>query len=616
MLVILAILWFRAFSYINQKKSRKRFLILIATMAFYVLMDCIFIGCHLDSTRPLVAWKIVSFVFYIVYTLLPFAWHLFVRNYVGLTYWKNTWKLELIPLVILLGMVVATPFTGALYEFTDGIYTRGVLYFAYSILNYFYYIEPIADLIVISLRKQQQKEPYMYQAVIISLVPLAGAFINGSVIPQGQIFPFMPFCTVVVAILSFFFMVSLESESLQRKHQAELQSALNIAEEAKEQALEASRVKTTFLSNMSHDIRTPMNAIINLTSLAQKEHDPKIVKEYLDKMEISGKFLLGLINDILDMSRIESGELTLHNENLTRTEFLKTVETVVRPLMDSKNLNFHIELNPGEYTISVDKLRFNQIFFNLLSNAVKFTPDGGDVWLNVENVETENGKLKVKFVVRDNGIGMSEEFQKHLFEPFAQEASEIGNRSKGTGLGLSIVKNLVEAMNGSIEVKSKLGEGSTFTVYLLVDIVARNELVDGVAQEDNTADLNGLNVLLVEDNEINTYVAQIILENAGCVVTTAENGKIAVDTFAQSPVGKFGAILMDVRMPVMDGLEATKQIRALDRADAKTVPIIAMTADAFDEERKRTIDSGMNYHLSKPVDAEKLYEVLRQYAKK
>ena len=608
MIIILGILAVRAFSAVSDKTSRKYSLLLIGGTVLYVLVDAIFIACHLSGKTSVTGWKIVSFIFYLVYTTLPFAWHLFVRNFVGSTFGKLMHKIELIPAIVLLGMVIITPFTGALYYFdASGVYTRGPVYSYYSWLNYFYYAESVLDLLIISIHKTEQKERYAFSTMLISLIMLLGAFINGTVIPAGTIFPFMPFCSVVVTMLAFYFIATKDSDLTKERQQEAVEAAL-------EKAQEASQAKTDFLSRMSHDIRTPMNGIINLTELALQEPLSDKVHGYLDKSLLSSKFLLGLINDILDMSRIESGQMVLNKESLTRTEFLAMVETVINPLIDEKHINFHPELKPGEYTISVDKLRFNQIFFNLLSNAVKFTPDGGDVWFEVTNLEAENGKLRIKFVVRDNGIGMSDEFQKHLFEPFAQEHSKLSDKKNGTGLGLSIVKSLVDAMGGTITVKSKLGEGTEFTVLFDVDIVAKEESPAPVVVSKNLDSLKGMKVLLVEDNEINIYLAKVILENAGCVVTLATNGQEAVDTFSNSQPFEFNAILMDVRMPIMDGLEATRTIRAMDRPDAKSVPIAAMTADAFDEERKRTIEAGMNYHLSKPFDSQKLYDLLMECA--
>ena len=638
MIAVLAILAVRSFSALEDKTSRKYSLLLIGGTILYVIVDAVFIACHLSGHLTVSAWKIVSFVFYFVYTTLPFIWHLFVRNFVGRSYGKVFRMVETIPIIILLGMLVLTPSTGALYYFdADGMYQRGTLYNIYAYLNFFYYAESIIDLLVISIKKTEKEERYAVSTMVISFVVLIGSFLNNNVIPQGTIFPFMPFCSTLVAMLAFYFVATKDAERSKEYQQQLVQDAL-------EKAQEASQAKTEFLSRMSHDIRTPMNAVINLTELALQEPISDTVREYLEKSMVSSKFLLGLINDILDMSRIESGTMVMKKENLTRTDFLNAVETVVMPLVKEKNINFHGELNPGEYTISVDKLRFYQIFFNLLSNAVKFTPEGGDVWFTVENLEVENDKLRIRFSVRDNGIGMSEEFQEHLFEPFAQEHSELSAKTTGTGLGLPIVKSLVDAMDGTISVKSKLGEGTEISVVMDVDIVARAELLPSKASTSATATesapasadsasasavdsdstsapastsasapsaLKGLNVLLVEDNEINTYVARIILENGGCVVSEANNGEKAVEAFSESEPYTYDAILMDVRMPIMDGLEATKAIRALDRPDAVSVPIIAMTADAFDDERLHTIEAGMNYHLTKPIETDQLYEALR-----
>ena len=606
MVFILCILIARAFSAITEKVSRKRSLFLIGTTIAYVVTDCIFIVCHLSSNLGVHAWKAVSFVFYAVYTVLPFAWHVFVRNFVGDSFGKLYRRLELIPIVVMWAMVLLTPFTGALYYFdAEGRYARGGAYEFYAIIYYFYFAETVFDLLVISVKRKEKDERYAVRTMLISLIMLIGSFINTSVIPSGTIFPFMPFCAVLLTMLAFYFIAAKDSDRLRQLQQQAIQDSLEHAEQA-------SQAKSDFLSRMSHDIRTPMNAIINLVELARQEDVSDTVREYLDKTLISGKFLLGLINDILDMSRIESGKMTLHKENVSRAEFLDTIETVINPLMDEKHIHFHSEMAPGEYIISADKLRLNQIFFNLLSNAAKFTPEGGDVWFEVKNLEAENKKLKLQFVVRDNGIGMSEEFQQHLFEPFSQEHSKLSDKKQGSGLGLSIAKNLVDLMGGTISVKSKVGEGTEFTVQLEVDIVGDDEHVVSESVQEIHGGLNGIHVLLVEDNEINTYVARVILEKGGCVVTEAKNGQEALDTFAASAPFTFNAILMDVRMPVMNGLDATMNIRMLDRPDAENIPIIAMTADAFETEREKILGTGMNYYLSKPIDTAKLYDVLRQ----
>lgn len=613
MLSILLILLVRSKSAFQQKTNRKPCLLLIAATMIYVLMDGIFITCHLAEGCPNGVFSTVVLLFYLAYSILPFVWHLFVRSFVGTSFNSTLQKLEYIPAIILSIFIFATPFTGALYSIAeDGSYIRGPLFTIYSFLNLFYYIEPLLDTIIILLRHEQTKEKYFRQSMLISSIPLLATIINSFAIPVYQIYPFQPFCAVIVALLAFCFMASMDSDLAQYKYSEQIHIALQKAENA-------NLAKTKFLSNMSHDIRTPMNAIVNLSDLAQKENDINVVREYLSKIEIAGDLLLGLIGDILDMSRIESGKLQLHKENLTRSEFLKTVETVARPLMDARHINFHPELRPGEYTIYVDKLRFNQIFFNLLSNAAKFTPEGGDVWFEVYNLKVKDNTVKVKFVVRDNGIGMSEEFLQHLFEPFAREHSQLNSNVTGTGLGLSIVKNLVEAMGGTISVTSKLGEGSEFVVVFDVDIVSED---DGSAVSEpeqseisykQTDKLKGMRVLLAEDNELNTYVARIILEEMGCVVTTVTNGQEALDVFASSEPFSFNAILMDVRMPVMDGFKASQLIRTLNRPDATSVPIIAVTADVFGEERQLIGKMGMNYYLPKPLDARQLFDTLAKF---
>lgn len=376
----------------------------------------------------------------------------------------------------------------------------------------------------------------------------------------------------------------------------------------------AAMAKTEFLSRMSHDIRTPMNAIIGLTHLAEDETKLSVIEEYLHKIDTSSKFLLGLINDILDMSKIENGELTLNVAPFSLREFEEYINTIIRPLTEAKHLDFQMNLPviTGK-SIMVDRLRFNQIFFNLLSNAVKFTPEGGTIRFDMEKLPVKDDKCGLRFRVKDSGIGMSEEFQKNMYTPFSQEKSELGDKSIGSGLGLSIVKSLVDSMGGTIVVKSALGKGTEFQIDLYFDVV--DTVIETKKSATPSASLSGTKVLLVEDNDINIYVAELILERVGCVVTIAKNGQEAVDTFIKSAENYFDIILMDVRMPIMDGLEATKQIRSLVRPDAKTIPIIAMTADAFAEERKQTLEVGMNYHLAKPIDPPVLYQVLGRFVK-
>ncbi len=613
LLIVLGLFLMRANSHFDVSVNRKKIVMLICSTAFYVLMDGLFIACDLDTHSGLTFFRIIVFLFYISYVLLPFCWHIFVRSYIGIDYNRVIKIVETIPLVILLSLVALSPFTGCLWTIqADRTYVRGEYFTFFSILNYFYYAEPFADAFLSLFKKRIEERKYILQAIIISMVPIVSAIGNNFFIPIYQIYPFQPFCQVLVVILGFFFLANRQDTDERKKHSIELEKAIGIANEERIKAEKANKVKTTFLSTVSHDIRTPMNAIVNLSKLAYTEDDTETIHRYLEKIIVSSDFLLGLINDILDMSRIESGNLVLNKERLTRSEFLTSVETVINPLMEAKNINFHSELRPGAYTILVDKLRFNQIFFNLLSNAVKFTPEGGDVWFEVWNNKLVNDELEIVFTVRDNGIGMSKEFQEHLFEPFMREDNSETRKTPGTGLGLSIVKSLVDAMDGTIKVSSELGKGTEFVVTFKAQIACEDASSEAVATIAPSSDLKGLKVLLVEDNELNVYVASLILENMGCIITTAENGKAGVETFEKSEINYFDVILMDVRMPVMDGIEATKTIRSLDRADAKTVPIVAMTADVFDENVKETLEAGMNLHLTKPVELSKLTEALNE----
>lgn len=385
-------------------------------------------------------------------------------------------------------------------------------------------------------------------------------------------------------------------------------------ERAIEETERANCAKSEFLAHMSHDIRTPMNAIIGMTSVARQECQDETICGYLDKIKSSSEFLLGLINDMLDISRIESGNLNLKSEQMSRKTFGTAINTTIGPLMEQKNITFQCDLQHMEEMIYTDAVRFKQIFFNLLSNAAKYTPEGGNVWLLTERLRTEGNVEWVRFTVRDSGIGMSEEFLEHAFEPFSQE----GNRTlalqwQGTGLGLAIVKKLVVMMHGTIEIHSKLGEGTGVILDLPLTISgvdAPEKMPQAVMAKQN---LEGRRVLLAEDNEINTFVARRILESKGIIVEHAENGKRAVEMVEQNPEGYFDAIVMDIRMPVMSGLEAARQIRAMSRTDAQTVPIIAMTANAYEEDVSQSLAVGMNAHLAKPIEPQVILDTLAGY---
>jgi signal transduction histidine kinase/CheY-like chemotaxis protein len=389
-------------------------------------------------------------------------------------------------------------------------------------------------------------------------------------------------------------------------------------ENAKKEAEKASKAKSEFLSRMSHDIRTPLNGIIGMTYLAQEKNTDPAVGENLKKIDVSSKYLLSLINDILDMSKAESGQIALHPEPYPKKDIEEYLKAVIVPLCEEKKVTFAQDLDITEDPIPLlDKLRINQILFNLLSNAVKFTSEKGQVELQIKAEAASENKLAITIVVKDNGIGMSPEFQKVLFNPFTQEErSDQVTPHQGTGLGMAITKRLVDTMKGTIGVSSTIGQGTTFTVNLLADSVPLGSVQ---IQEDEkkkavkTSSLKGKTILLFEDNMINQEIAKRLLVEKGAKVVTANDGIIGVDLFKKSKPGEFDLILMDIRMPNQDGYESTRIIRHLERDDAKKIPIIAMTADAFQDDVERSKQAGMNAHLSKPINPQNLYQTLEEF---
>ncbi len=515
----------------------------------------------------------------------------------------------LLPYFVYIAMALSNPFTGLFFKLSyDMHYERGILFMPEGV-GFIMLYSAIGLIMVLVHRKKII--PPVNVALLMAFFIVTACFIWIQLANPGWLI-----INASYAIVYIWCDITVED---QRRHELynEISRKNEELEEAAARAESAAQAKTEFLSRMSHDIRTPMNAIIGLTHLAEDEKDINVIKEYLDKIDSASDFLLGLINDILDMSKIENGDLKLSEDVFTCDEFVNSINTVIKPLMDARDINFVFRMEAGIDCIKTDRLRYNQIFFNLLSNAAKFTPRGGIVEFISEKLPDKDGMVGIRFFVRDTGIGMSEEFLPHIYDPFTQEPAssegtgDSGGRSKGTGLGLPIVKSLVDAMGGNIYVKSKLGEGTEFTVDLYTPLAEPPE--QERADTEPRDDLGGIKVMLVEDNEINIYVAQIILERVGCVITIARNGREAVDAFLDSEPGYFDAILMDVRMPVMSGIDATKAIRSSDRPDAKTVPVIAMTADAFEEEQKKTLEAGMDHHLSKPIDPDVLYSVLARY---
>ena len=419
---------------------------------------------------------------------------------------------------------------------------------------------------------------------------------------------------IVLLLTGFVFMIMLlhrtqESENTVVELNKKLQKAL-------EQAKTASVEKSNFLFNMSHDIRTPMNAVIGMTSLIRHDAGNKDkVIEYADKIDISSQHLLGIINDILDMSKIEAGKTVFKYDDFSILNFIQKINNLFHSQIDEKKQTLTTKKNIRHEWVNGDQLHLMQIFNNLLSNAVKYTQEGGEIQFLVEECETNSSVYaKYRFLVRDNGIGMSADFKDKIFDAFTRAENSVTNKIQGTGLGMAITRNLVEAMGGTIDVESELGQGSCFEVLIELRI-AEDRTVALAAQEDTDEQdgniLQGMRFLCAEDNELNAEILTELLKTEGAECTICENGEEILKAFEQSAPGDYDMILMDIQMPVMNGYEATKAIRRSSHELAKTIPIIAMTANAFSEDIQHSLAAGMNAHVSKPVEMKVLEKTIR-----
>lgn len=407
-----------------------------------------------------------------------------------------------------------------------------------------------------------------------------------------------------------------EQMRLQKEYTKNLESKNLELREAVFQAQKANAARSSFLSRMSHDIRTPLNGIIGLIKINETHMDDReLVKTNQDKMLVSADHLLSLINDVLQMSKLEDENIEISHEPIDLGEISREVGTIISGRTAEAGIAF--EIGKQELPVSYvygSPLHIRQIFLNIYGNCIKYNKPHGKVTTTLKCLGEKNGIVTYRWTISDTGIGMSEEFLKHIFEPFVQEHSDARTVYSGTGLGMSIVKKIIDRMNGTIVVISKEGEGSTFVITLPFEIAEKPEEIP--AEMDGEVNIAGLHLLLAEDNELNAEIARTLLEDEGAITTIVNDGQQAVDIFSRNKPGTFDAILMDIMMPEMDGLSATKAIRALDREDAGTIPIIAMTANAFDEDEKKCMEAGMNAHLVKPLDIQKMKEAVCRYLNK
>ena len=487
-----------------------------------------------------------------------------------------------IPIDVLCIIIVASYRTEWIYKYPQILMIANI-YNAYSVL---------LSLWRIHKEKNAEKRKVLWQPVFYIVPFFIGIFLQ-------CFFNTMPWANTSLTITILLIFVNNQQRLLQKKTQ---------------DAEAAVRAKSEFLSHMSHDIRTPINGMMGMLDIAQAHlNNPEKMDLCLSKMRGAADQLLSLINDVLDMSKIETGSIQLVEEPFDMIRLLNGTLAVQEIIASEKSLTIEQDIEGAiEHPCVCGSPNYvRSILVNIISNAIKYTNPGGDIFVSARELSCDGVYVKFEFIVSDTGIGMSEEFAEHIFEPFTQEHAENRSSYQGTGLGMSIVKNLINKMKGTITLETKQGEGSTFTITLPVklDTVCFEE----TETEEEETSIEGMKILLVEDNDLNLEVAQYILEDAGAEIIVARNGLESVELFEQSESDSFDVILMDVMMPVMDGLTATKRIRKLKRKDARTVPVIAMTANVFNEDIIAAKEAGMNEHIAKPLDFDKLIHTLAKY---
>ena len=374
--------------------------------------------------------------------------------------------------------------------------------------------------------------------------------------------------------------------------------------------------RTEFLSRISYDIKTPMNVIVGTTALGMEETDnPEKMKECLGRIHMASEFLMGLLSDLVDMSKIEMGKFRLHERAYSFEEFMKEVRAIIEPACRKKQIQFHLPKDDININMMVDPIRFGQLFFNLLTNAVKFTPEGGEITFCICNYATHNNRFSADYVVSDNGIGMSQEFQKILFEPFTQEISAFAEKRNGAGLGLAITRNIVDLMGGTIDVKSELGIGTQIKVHLDIEIASMQPEKENeqMTMTQIRQILCEKRILVAEDHPLDIEITKRILENVGAMIVRVDDGKSALELFMEKEPYYFDAVLLDIRMSETDGLESIRGMRKVPHSDAQVIPVIAMSADDTIEDIYRCKEAGINALVAKPVEPQRLYQLLCEY---
>ena len=617
MIVMLAILLVRIWNYIEWNRSKRYAVVFVIAVAVYVAMDALFVRCFLNNSTTVRTFRIVAVLFYMVYVIMPYIWHLFMESYMEIPCRKCIRILEAIPLIVLIGMIMTSISTGIVWDFDEnGSYIRGPLFSGFAVLNLFYYFMAYIQTFYAVMHNNQKQFRYILEASLFSALPLMGILVNTYVIPLYGVYPFQPYCLVVGALLVYLFMVEQQKSKDAADHRDRLTLALEQEKEASRKAREAGAVKDTFLANMSHDIRTPMNAILGFADIiARQPGDEAAVRDAVAKIRASGDVLMKIINDVLDLSKIESGKIQIQEETVDLMQMAENLELMLEYSIKKKNIHFEVINHLQHRYVRADSTKMQQVLVNILNNAVKFTPEGGRVILELEERLLDGKESEYTIRVTDNGIGMDEDFQKHAFEAFERERTSTESRIEGTGLGLAIVKKLVECMGGRAEIQSKRGEGTT------ISIVWRLKMAQPMKQPENKAkvlniDLSGVRVLLAEDNALNAEIALDILKNAGMMADWVPDGRACIERMEQMDKGYYQLILMDIQMPVLNGYEATRQIRRLADVSKAHIPILAMTANAFEDDKRRAMEAGMDGFITKPIEMDKMMQTMQSVYEK
>ena len=540
------------------------------------------------------------------YTMRPFLVYLFIRSIWSYENNKKAKVLLTIPLIICIICGLSPFFTNIVYSYTpDNHFQRGVLGPIFMIVVIGYIL-----LFAYYIFKKRHIEG-MNTAILL----LISFFIISSTI-LSTLYDNEWLGRISIVYGMVFCLFALDANKLQRtiyvlSENEDLKNALNELEQTKKKAEVANDAKTTFLLNMSHDIRTPLNGIIGMLDIADYYSDDLNKQtECRDKIRNASTILLELVNDVLDRSKLESGEIQLEHVPFSLNEIVESTYNSVSKLAEDRNIELiEKENNVTHLNLIGSPLHLKRIMINIISNAIKYNKQNGKIYITCKEINYDGKIAQIEYKCEDTGIGMSEEFMQHIFEPFSQENQNARTSYNGTGLGMSIVKSIIDKMGGTITVSSTKGVGSSFDVIIPFEVDASVNFNTTNTNEKEYS-IKGFNILLAEDNELNMEIAKFILEEEGAHVVEACNGKEAVNKFKESNVGEFDAILMDIMMPILTGHEATKEIRKLDREDAKDIPIIAMTANAFTEDKINSKNAGMNEHISKPFDSKNVVKTI------